>query len=83
MHRLTESAVWSRDRLLPLLPRLIVLCFLAGTGADPDLFGHLTFGREIVHALRVHATDPYSFTSDVRWVNHEWLTEAAMWVAWA
>jgi len=83
MHRLTESAVWSRDRLLPLLPRLIVLCFLAGTGADPDLFGHLTFGREIVHAFRVHATDPYSFTSDVRWVNHEWLAEAAMWVAWA
>ncbi len=72
-----------RERLLPILPRLIVLSFLAGTGADPDLFGHLTFGREIVHGLGVHQSDPYSFTSDIAWVNHEWLAEATMWLAYA
>jgi hypothetical protein len=82
MHPLIDSSA-TRDRLLPLLPRLIVLSFLAGTGADPDLFGHLTFGREIVHTFGVHASDPYSFTSDIPWVNHEWLAEAAMWMAWA
>jgi hypothetical protein len=65
------------------LPRLTGLSFLAGTGADPDLFGHLTFGREIVHALGVHRSDPYSFTSDIPWVNHEWLAEALMWLAYA
>ena len=65
------------------LPRLTCLLFLAGTGADPDLFGHLTFGREIVHALAVHRSDPYSFASDIPWVNHEWLAEAIMWLAYA
>ncbi len=65
------------------LPRLTCLLFLAGTGADPDLFGHLTFGREIVHALGVHRSDPYSFASDIAWVNHEWLAEAIMWLAYA
>jgi hypothetical protein len=68
---------------MAILPRLVILSFLAGTGADPDLFGHLTFGREIVHAFGVHQSDPYSFTSDIRWVNHEWLAEAAMWIAYA
>ncbi len=68
---------------MAVLPRLVVLCFLAGTGADPDLFGHLTFGRQIVHALGVHQSDPYSFTSDIPWVNHEWLAEATMWLAYA
>ena len=68
---------------MAVLPRLVVLCFLAGTGADPDLFGHLTFGREIVHAFDVHRSDLYSFTSDIPWVNHEWLAEAVMWIAYA
>jgi hypothetical protein len=72
-----------RDTLLAALPRLTGLSFLAGTGADPDLFGHLTFGREIVHALGVHRSDPYSFASDIPWVNHEWLAEAIMWLAYA
>jgi hypothetical protein len=83
MHRLNDSIAPFRARVMAILPRLVVLSFLAGTGADPDLFGHLTFGREIVHAFNVHRSDPYSFTSDISWVNHEWLAEATMWLAYA
>ena len=70
-------------RLLPLVTLLILTCFLAGTSADADLWGHLTFGRDIVGSHAVHATDPYSFTSDRPWVNHEWLAEAIMWIFYA
>ena len=70
-------------RLLPLATLLLVSCFFAGTSADPDLWGHLTFGRDIVRTHAVATTDPYSFTSDRAWVNHEWLAEAIMWIFYA
>jgi hypothetical protein len=69
-------------RILPLLTVLIITCFLTNTSADADLWGHLTFGRDIVQSRAVHASDPYSFTSDRPWVNHEWLAEAIMWVSY-
>jgi len=70
-------------RLLPLATLLILTAFLAVTSADADLFGHLTFGRDIVRVHAVHASDPYSFTSDRAWVNHEWLAEVIMWICYA
>jgi hypothetical protein len=70
-------------RLLPLATLLILTCFLTPTNADADLWGHLTFGRDIVRAGAVHHADPYSFTSDRVWVNHEWLAEVAMWTSYA
>jgi len=70
-------------RLLPLATLLVLTGFLALTSADADLFGHLTFGRDIVRVHAVHASDPYSFTSDRAWVNHEWLAEAIMWIGYA
>src|SRR6185369_2096151 len=69
--------------LLPLVTLLILTCFLAGTSADADLWGHLAFGRDIVRDHAVHASDPYSFTSDRPWVNHEWLAEVIMWLCYA
>ena len=70
-------------RLLPLATLFVLTAFLAITSADADLFGHLTFGRDIVRVHAVHASDPYSFTSDRPWVNHEWLAEAIMWISYA
>jgi hypothetical protein len=52
------------------------------TRADADLYGHLTFGRDIVSQGDVVRTDPYSFTSDREWINHEWLAEVAMYGSW-
>ena len=50
--------------------------------ADPDLWGHLRFGLDIVRDRELAAIDPYSFTSDVPWVNHEWLSETSMGLAY-
>jgi hypothetical protein len=59
-----------------------VLVLLGLTKADPDLFGHVRFGGDILRS-GIPTRDPYSFTSDIPWVNHEWLAEVVMWLAWA
>jgi hypothetical protein len=48
------------------------------THADPDLWGHVRFGLDALRDRQLTTTDPYSFTQDVPWVNHEWLSEVAM-----
>ena len=48
------------------------------THADPDLWGHVRFGLDALSAHGLPAVDPYSFTQDRAWLNHEWLSELAM-----
>jgi hypothetical protein len=70
-------------RALSFFTLLVIVCFLARTTPDADLWGHLKFGGDIVRAGRVHTADPYSFTSDRAWINHEWLAEVIMWSAYS
>jgi hypothetical protein len=51
---------------------LVVISF---TSADPDLWGHVRFGLDILRDANVHQVDAYSFASDRAWVNHEWGAE--------
>jgi hypothetical protein len=62
----------SACRLFALLAAAFV-CTHATT--DPDLWGHLKFGLDAVHSRSLTAVDPYSFTQNVPWINHEWLSE--------
>jgi len=55
---------------------------ISRTWVDPDLWGHLRFGQDILSG-GVPKLDTYSFTSDIPWINHEWLSEVVMYVAWA
>jgi hypothetical protein len=50
--------------------------------ADPDLWGHTRFGIDAIRDGGLTSVDPYSFTSDVPWINHEWLSEVAMGAAY-
>ena len=52
------------------------------TIADADLWGHLRFGLDLLHTHHLPSWDPYSFTSDRAWVNHEWLAELTMALAY-
>ena len=56
----------------------VVIVVLALTWVDPDLWGHVRYGEDIIAARALHAAEPYAFTSDISWVNHEWLSEAIM-----
>lgn len=51
---------------------------LTATGSDPDLWGHVRFGMDWWKTRSLPTTDPYSFTQDRPWMNHEWLSEALM-----
>jgi len=49
------------------------------TIADPDLWGHLRFGLDILHTGQIPIADPYSYVNHgVKWINHEWLFELTM-----
>ena len=49
---------------------------------DPDLWGHLRFGLDLLETHRLTSIDPYSFTQDVSWINHEWLSELLLAIAY-
>lgn len=74
-----------RDLSPIFLPRVVlwatVLGILSYTVADPDLWGHVRFGLDILQHLSIPSKDPYSFTSDREWINHEWLSEVLMGLA--
>jgi hypothetical protein len=52
------------------------------TRIDPDLWGHVRFGLDMLETRHLPAVDPYSFTQDRSWINHEWLSELLMGLAW-
>jgi hypothetical protein len=72
---------WDRsDRLLTTSPFVLLASFglfwFADTIADPDLWGHIRFGQDIVRTGVIIQRDPYSYrTGGQPWINHEWLSE--------
>jgi len=77
-----------RTRFTPrLIVRLsfafVVAAVLIPAVPDVDLWGHTLFGGDIVHSRAIPAADSYAFTSDLPWVNHEWLSEVCMYAAYA
>src|SRR5919204_3798854 len=61
------------------VPAWIGACsVLLRTTVDPDLWGHLRFGLDVLASRHLSLTDQYSYTSDLPWVNHEWLSELIM-----
>jgi len=62
---------------LALVTILLAAALVLGAhnGADPDLWGHVQFGRDSL-AAGLSATTTYSFTAEgFRWINHENLAE--------
>jgi hypothetical protein len=62
---------------------VIVAALIIPAVPDVDLWGHTLFGGDIVRAGAIPAVDHYSFTSDRAWINHEWLSEVFMHLAYA
>ena len=73
-------------RKCSLLQRAFVICVFclavfqfSENTADPDLWGHVLYGRDFLQTGHLMRTEPYSWTAHVQeWVNHEVLAEAAM-----
>jgi hypothetical protein len=75
---------WGEPQLLVHLALgALVLAIVTSTLVDPDLWGHLRFGHDVIAAGAIPHSDVYSFTSDRPWVNHEWLAEVLMYATYA
>ncbi len=69
------------DRSLLLATLLTCAVALSPAAADPDLWGHVQYGRDALHE-GLAATTSYSFTADgYRWINHENLAELCLAIA--
>ena len=69
-----------------LLRRAFVACVIclavfqfSENTADPDLWGHVLYGRDFLQTGHLMRTEPYSWTAPGHeWINHEVLAEAAL-----
>jgi hypothetical protein len=69
-----------------ILQRAFVVCVIclavfqfSENTTDPDLWGHILYGRDFLQTGHLTRTEPYSWTAPGHeWVNHEILAEAAM-----
>ena len=79
---------WLKEKLgsfqpLELLMLSVLVVLLTKTMADPDLWGHLRFGLDILQSGSIVTQDPYSYIpSNQYWINHEWLSEVLFSSAW-
>jgi hypothetical protein len=61
-----------------LVALLAVFQFSENT-ADPDLWGHIVFGRQILHTGGIPKREVFSWTAQGQsWINHEWISELAL-----
>ncbi len=69
-----------RRSLFRYSPALVLTAIAIADGgrfADPDLWGHLVFGRHVLLTGHLNHRDVYSFTAyGLRWRDYEWLSEA-------
>jgi len=64
------------DVAAKLLAVTSAIYFFSFVTADPDLWGHIKFGKDLWRAKGLVRVDPYSFTAYGQpWINHEWLAE--------
>src|SRR5437870_13684380 len=67
-----------RRGLLVALLLAAGLVFATIDRADPDLWGHVRYGQDVLASGHLPATATYTYTAaSQRWINHENLTEIA------
>ena len=80
MHQTLQTPVprWLRYGILTLLT-LVAANLLAWRSIEPDLWGHIQYGEDWIHAGRMPITASHTFsTPNQPWVNHENLFELAV-----
>ncbi|HZO82141.1 MAG TPA: hypothetical protein VFB33_10655 [Candidatus Binataceae bacterium] len=70
-------------RCSPAFFAFLVVAADAGRWADPDLWGHIAFGRLFLHLGRLPPRDIYSYSAFGHpWHDHEWLSEVILALAY-
>jgi hypothetical protein len=74
--RFRPGSKW-HNGALACLAVAALLTLNSSTQADPDLWGHIRFGQDMLTNHKIVQPDTYSYLSgDQLWINHEWLAEA-------
>lgn len=67
--------------LIPVTILLTAVCAMTGNRVDTDLWGHVTYGREVLRDGALPRSTTWSYvTQNHPWINHENLAELAL--AW-
>jgi hypothetical protein len=61
---------------------LVVALLITPVAGEPDIWGHLRFGLDVLASRSVPLWDPYTFTQDQPMVYHEWLSGVVMALAY-
>ncbi len=76
------SGARARISLLRYAPALVLFAIViadARQHGDPDLWGHVLFGRQLLADGSLPAANPYSYSAPgFPWLRHEWLSEVLM-----
>jgi hypothetical protein len=81
---MTAQPALTASMALRPLAILAMAVGVVATHADPDLWGHVRFGLDILESRRVVSPiDPYAFTADRPFIYHEWLGGTFMGGAYA
>lgn len=60
-----------------------MLALMLPTSADPDLWGHVRYGMDMLDARAIVRTDIYSYLTEPGfWYNHQWLAQVLMGAAY-
>src|SRR4051812_12829655 len=61
------------DRVAHAALFLLVIGQAAAGRTETDIWGHMSIGLDMLRTGQFLWVDPYSFTHDQAWINHEWL----------
>ena len=71
----SKTASWSHVLWLTVF-LMFGLVSMSHSHADPDLWGHVTYGKEVLRDGHLHDTTTWSYAvEDFRWINHENIAE--------
>jgi hypothetical protein len=73
----------SNSRTILLVLLLAAVVKLSFNKVDPDLWGHVRYGRDVLSDVRLHTKATYTYAApDYPWINHENLAEVVFGVLW-
>lgn|GEM_PF-2351950 len=77
-HEASRFADWSRGLWLSAI-LLCGLLVMSRSKADPDLWGHVQYGKEVIRDGYLHPSTTWSYAVEgYRWVNHENVAELVL-----
>lgn len=82
-HALSVTVHRGADRFILAVALLLVALITARTPADPDMWWHLSVGREMLARGEILTRDVFSYTRfGASWINAFWLSDIGMYLLW-